>query len=195
MAEGAHTPRLLSAATSIVTLLASVASLAISLYTLVFLIKPNLKPPEKLGVTITRIALTHSVPLHAQIEESFPPRQGIPPVQSIPLFRKVLGVRVWAEIDVQGFQTRSYGALLQLIDVTDKTSNRKRSIEAASLCPDFTPSASTDKVVLRCWIQAPSKAGRFVVRVAVYEVEKTKPAAEGLRFRIAGTEAYSRLSG
>jgi hypothetical protein len=152
--------------------LAAVIALVTSLYTLVFLIRPSLKPPEKLGAEIGKVQFEHSAKFGDYIKvEEMASQAGDPPVDTP-------GAFLYIQVDLQGYQSRTYGMYFSVLYA--KTSSEvpfeyfKFKGETIAVSDAFTPRASADKVTARAWVGYPRTSRPIVVRVRLYDLGPSK---------------------
>jgi hypothetical protein len=152
--------------TSLVTLLASFVAVLVSSYSLIYIIKPSLKPPEKLGATISKVEVEKAV-ARGDVEPGVRPTDD--PGPSTP------GNLVMLKIDLQGFQERTYVARLLWVNAKDSTIGGS----GYSGCPRFSPEASADAIAVRCWVTMPERKGDYRLRAELMDLgpKKTAPSS------------------
>jgi hypothetical protein len=163
-AEGPKT--WLNTTTSSVALLASFVALLVSSYSLIYIIKPSLKPPEKLGATISKVEVEKYV-ARGDVEPGVRPTDD--PSPSTP------GNLIMLKIDLQGFQERTYVARLLWVDAKNDTVRGS----GYSSCPRFSPEASADVTAVRCWVAMPPGKGNYRLRAELMDLgpKKTAPSS------------------
>jgi hypothetical protein len=146
-----------------VTLFASVVALLLSGYSLIYIIRPNLKPPEKLGAIISKVEVQKAV-TRGEVEPGVSPTDDPSPYAP--------GSLVMLKIDLQGFQERTYVARLLWVNFKNSTIDDS----GYSSCPRFSPAASADAVAVRCWITIPKREGEYRLRAELMDLGSTKTA-------------------
>jgi hypothetical protein len=141
-------------------LLASIASLAVTAYTLVFLIKPSLKPPEELGGSIVKLEYTRGITLG-----NFLNLIGAQPQLAPGEALDDEGMSVFVRVELQGSQRKDFGLVLQAVDV-----RTRRAVERlSSACESLSPAAPLDTSVKRCWVRSPKAKGQYLLKAELYE--------------------------
>jgi hypothetical protein len=150
------------------TNLTAALTLATSLYTLLFLVRPNLKPPEKLGATIVKLRLEQDLTLedYRQLTGTSTQEKDRAPSTE--------GTLIYVQIEIQGFQERGYGVFLTAINAVSMEEFAFPEGYNIDKCYTFTPEANTDRGVLRCWVAKPDKPGKYFVRVRLYDLGQSE---------------------
>jgi hypothetical protein len=148
----------LSSLASMATLLASVVAMAVSAYTLVYLIRPSLKPPETLGASLSKVEVERNITFGEYLKriESAGPNNAPAPDSA--------GNIVLLKVAIQGVQQRGYFARLAWVNV-DTQEVRPTNSD----CPQFSPSAPTHGIVMTCWVSSPSK-GSYRLKAELLDV-------------------------
>jgi hypothetical protein len=167
---GKASARLLVAGAKSVPILAAMVALATSSFSLYYVLDPERKPREKLGASITKLTIEHKVEYGQYVRRTTGREASDSGDFESP---DQMGLLLNVQIEVRGFRQRSYVASLNLLDATSKSrvlpkmDGHRRRLD--STCPHFSPAASEDKVVTRCWLSYPGRNGKFIIRVSLWD--------------------------
>lgn len=166
---------------TIPSILSSVIATALTIVTLIYLVLPRYKPPEKFGASITKALVQHSV----KFGDSFAEITGEAPNDSIlqaiggssdPSLKERLGTILYVQIDLQGYRNREYSVLPSMYKAKGKT---RLTYPFYNYCPSFRTQASQDKVVALCWIGDPPSPGQYFIRLTLYDLVDGKQKFKG----------------
>ena len=150
--------------TGTIAALASGITLAATLYGLIFLVRPNLKPPEKLGASITKVVIGERMTYDEYVARSKAARQSFIPNDQP-------GALLYIQFDIQGFHNRTYGTYITLMDA--KTNRPIVKYTDGNLLPwqsqRYQPAVSSDRATVYGWISHSGKKGKYFVRVRLYD--------------------------
>jgi hypothetical protein len=156
-------------------------TLVTSLYTLLFLVRPTLRPRDEVGATIVKVQLEHNVALRDFLD-----------YMSVSLYGNIdtdiNGLAIYAQVDLHGFRDRVYAIWCEFLYADDETVVLPAHIDGFTEVQEaFSPQTASDRVVIRAWIAQPghlierrvgSRASlvplttkdRLVVRVKLYDL-------------------------
>jgi hypothetical protein len=164
-------PRLLGTLTGLATAVALMTSAISLLFTLNPALRPQ-GPPEKLGGTITKVALAEGVKYYRyrnDVYGSLDPKND----KDLREHFDQVGTMVFARVELQGFRERTYSVTPVLYNAATtqpyEPSGPARVDRLYSVSQALTPSASTDALTFRCWIGADLPTGRYFVRVGLFD--------------------------
>jgi hypothetical protein len=174
----------LTTSSTLVAVMAALASLLLTLYTLFFLVRPSARPPENVGASITKVelqeGLTYQQWLDSQSDKTNSATNdtsgGTTPQPSEE------GLMAFIGLDLKGLQKKDYTAWLEYVEVgpgalevepgAPVIGSPKSGKALRWYCRNFEPSVASDKGVIRCWVHNPEKAGSYYLRMELYETPK-----------------------
>jgi hypothetical protein len=145
---------------AVVALAGAVTAIAAALY----IVAPELKPREKLGAELDRIAVAQGVSYDQYLSDQGREPQ---PGESVPTEP---GVAVLVHAKLFGFEDRSYAVTVVAYDAETLTAiHPKQEGEFESTCEGESPKADEDAVAWRCWMIAPPVGAKYFVRAELYD--------------------------
>lgn len=157
-------------AVAFVAMLATmITAVAASLY----IVAPELRPREKLGASLDRLAVTQAVPYYQYAAE-----QGQEDIEEpIP---DAPGITVLVHATLIGYQDRSYSMNVRLLDAeTLQPLHIGMDQPFTSTCENKSPRADEDGVSWRCWTVSPPASSKYIVRAELFDAGPSKNLLPG----------------
>jgi hypothetical protein len=145
-----------------IPILVSLAALITSTITLLFIARPELKPKEKLGASISKIEVEQGITYAQYSTEVYGQAGSLPGISE-----DRPGYVVYVTVNLEGFQQREYliNPRLYVAKTRQYASFFKESF---GFTTGFSPAASADKIAIRAWNPRPP-SGTYFVRVLLFD--------------------------
>jgi hypothetical protein len=127
-------------------------------------VRPDLKRPEKLGASISKLEIEQGVSYTQYSSDVYGPA-AIPPASLV----KLTGYVVYTTISLEGFQRRQYLIDPRLYNAQTRHRVSFHPPSGYGYTQAFSPAASADKIAVRAWNPTPGK-GKYFVRIMLYDL-------------------------
>lgn len=151
----------------VVTFLGLVATTIGAVFAAVYWIEPDLRPRERLGATIDRIAIEHGVTLYEYV-------QLMGPGSVDGLDDRVEGDLVLVRVTLEGLKNRRYRVATKVMDesgqeVMNPTVGKTSFADTLSTCEVLSPESYDYGITWRCWSRTPPPGTVYRIRAEVYD--------------------------
>jgi hypothetical protein len=155
-------------ANTLITAASSLAALVLAAYTLLFLVRPGLKPVEEVGVAIQKVEPGGRMSRAAYSEHFL----GVRKEDIATAQKNEHGILAYIKVEFRGLHRKHgrYSARLAIVEPNTLSEEEAfgKGIPFTSDCPQgFSPTLSQDSAVLRCWVSIPAKTGTYQIKAEI----------------------------